>query len=173
MRPFAIFFPVGGVLAFLLVAPLSANRVQAEERPVFRSSTITGKQKLLAVMRPTRTGTVEGSVLFERIAGGVRVTARIGGLKRDSVHALRIQGVSNDGANAVSSGDVLAPGDLGNVMSDENGNATHVMDLDRRALNSGGLLGLTVTVHENAGNGESPDRAAGDPIGAGVIRPLR
>jgi hypothetical protein len=158
----------------LLSATLPLDRAEGEPRPMLRSFTPSiGKYKLIAEILPAGNGTVEGSVLFEKIAGGVRVTARIGGLRADAVHAIRIQGITRVRTNTGSSRDVLQAGDLGNLMSDGNGNATHVLDLDDQALGGGGIAGLTIIVQERAGRGDLPHDHAGDPIGAGVIRTAR
>ena len=171
MKPSAM-VPFGSLLAVLLASTLPVNRAEAEERPARRSSTVaTSKAKLIAVMLPAGNSNVQGTVVFEKFAGGTRVTARIGGLRPNAVHAIRIEGLRDVATpRSESSRDHLQAGDLGNLISDDKGNAIHVLDLEPRALGRDGILGLMVTVHENAGSGESPDKEAGDPIGTGLIR---
>lgn len=61
-------------------------------------------------------------------------------------------------------------GDLGNIQSDENGNASKTMTVENLTLHGeDSILGRAIIVHEKADTGEQPTGGAGSRIGYGVI----
>jgi len=144
-------------------------------------------KKLVAIVRPVGSSNVRGSVVFEKVAEGIQVTAKIGGLTPNANHAIHIHEFGDLGSDdATSAGGHFNPeghphalpddsnrhaGDLGNLQADGSGNATLSLVVKNITLDSGksGILGRAVIVHAKADDGGQPTGNAGDRIGAGVI----
>jgi superoxide dismutase, Cu-Zn family len=143
--------------------------------------------KLIAVIRPVGKGNVSGTVVFEKTAEGVKVTAKIGGLTPDARHAFHIHEFGDLGSeDASSAGEHFNPGgdahgmpgqtqrhagDLGNLKADGQGNAVEVVTVKGLTLDHGpnGILGRAVIVHSKPDDGGQPSGNAGGRIGGGVI----
>jgi superoxide dismutase, Cu-Zn family len=143
--------------------------------------------KLVAIIAPVGKGNVTGSVVFEKSADGVMVTAKIGGLTPNSSHAFHIHEFGDLGSDdASSAGDHFNPrghshglpdkdqrhaGDMGNLQADGDGNAVLTITLKGITLDHGdnGILGRAVIVHARTDDGGQPSGNAGGRIGAGVI----
>ncbi|WP_193212223.1 superoxide dismutase family protein [Luteolibacter marinus] len=154
------------LILFATLAVLCSEPAIADPgRPV----SFTGRQQLVARILPAGGSHVEGSVLFRRTNRGIEVIAKIGGLRPDAVHAIRLQAAPSGEKESHSHHDRRRPDDLGNLMSDANGNATHILELEDVKWDTGQLQGLTVVVHRDAGGGDASADDAGDAIGTGVL----
>lgn len=143
--------------------------------------------KLVAIVAPVGDSKVRGSVIFEKKADGIHVTARIGGLTPGAEHGFHIHEFGDLGSDdATSAGGHFNPdnkphgkpgsderhaGDLGNLKADANGNANFSLVVSNFTLDGGkkGILGRAVIVHSGADDGGQPTGNAGDRIGAGII----
>lgn len=143
--------------------------------------------KLIAMVHPVGDSDVRGTVVFEKVAEGVKVTAEVGGLKPNSKHGFHIHEFGDLGADdATSAGghfnpeghdhalpdkDVRHAGDLGNLEANAEGVAKFEITVDNITLGAGnhGILGRAVIIHAKEDDGGQPTGNAGDRIGAGVI----
>lgn len=157
-----------------------------------RDSVVHGAQgkefnKLIALIRPVGDSKVKGTVLFEKTAEGIKITAKVGGLTPDSSHGFHIHEFGDLGSeDATSAGGHFNPdshphgkpdteprhaGDLGELKADGDGNANQVITVRNIVLGHGsnGILGRAVIVHAKPDDGSQPSGNAGERIGAGVI----
>lgn len=143
--------------------------------------------KLIALINPVGDSNVKGTVVFEKVADGVKVTAEVGGLEPNSKHGFHIHEFGDLGAaDATSAGGHFNPeghdhalpdkeprhaGDLGNLEADAEGVAKFEITVGNITLGYGkhGILGRAVIIHEKMDDGGQPTGNAGDRIGAGVI----
>ncbi|WP_411827744.1 superoxide dismutase family protein [Luteolibacter sp. AS25] len=143
--------------------------------------------KLIAVIYPVKDSNVKGTVVFEKVEEGVKVTANVGGLEPNSKHGFHIHEFGDmASADATSAGghfnpdghdhalpdkDMRHSGDLGNLEADENGAAKLEITVKGITLDAGktGILGRGVIIHAKEDDGGQPTGNAGDRIGAGVI----
>lgn len=179
------------------LAALSLATVTAQEKEVKMKSHTDGKSemsyesndlsKLLAVINPVGDSNIKGTVVFEKVADGVKVTANVGGFEPNTKHGFHIHEFGDLGSpDATSAGGHFNPeghdhalpdadarhlGDLGNLSADENGHATLTFTVDNIMLGGGkmGILGRAVIIHAKEDDGGQPTGNAGDRIGAGVI----
>lgn len=142
--------------------------------------------RLIAVVHPTEGNDVTGVVTFSREGDDVRVIATVSGLEPESMHGFHIHqyGDCSD-ADGLSAGGHFDPfgmphgaptntdrhmGDLGNLVSDQDGVATlnfidDVLELDGAFT----ILGRGVVVHAEEDDLETqPTGDAGPRIGCGV-----
>ncbi len=170
----------------LALSPLPAMG-QKEDAARHASATAAKITKLVAAVRPVGDSKVRGTVVFDSTPGGVKITAKIGGLNPDSKHAIHIHEFGDLGSDdATSAGDHFNPdghphalpdtderhgGDLGNLESDGSGNATLEITVKGLTLSPGPrcILGRAIIVHAKEDDGGQPSGNAGDRIGAGVI----
>ncbi len=162
-----------------------AKKMEADAHPQHESMDMEVTQ-LLATIMPVGDSNVRGSVLFEKVSDGVRVTARIGGLEKNQEHAFHVHEfgdlTSDDGTSAgghfnpeghdhgLPDQENRHAGDLGNLKADDNGNATHTVTVKNLKLNGkNSILGRAVIVHAKPDDGGQPTGNAGDRIGAGTI----
>ncbi|MBB5351706.1 Cu-Zn family superoxide dismutase [Haloferula luteola] len=154
----------------------------AKEMPRFEDA-----KELIAAIQPASGSNVKGSVLFKKVSGGVEITARIGGLEPNSKHGIHIHEFGDITAtDATSAGGHFNPehhdhalpetaerhaGDLGNLVADEDGNATLSLTVENLSLTRGDhpIVGRAVIIHEKVDDGGQPTGNAGARIGAGVI----
>lgn len=146
--------------------------------------------RAVAVIRPTEGNDgVSGTIRFERVEDGVRVTALVRGLKPNSKHGFHAHEFGDatkpDGTSAGShfdpagsghharpgAGDAHHAGDFGNLEADAQGVARY--DRTFESLTIGGskapVLGRAVVVHAEADEFDQPTGSAGARIGIGVI----
>lgn len=146
-----------------------------------------GYQKLIALITPIGDSNVKGTVVFEKEADGVRITANVGGFEPNTKHGFHVHEFGDLGAaDATSAGGHFNPdghdhglldkddrhaGDMGNLEADENGKATLSLLMKGLKLEAGhdGILGRSVIIHADEDDGGQPTGNAGDRIGAGVI----
>ena len=143
--------------------------------------------ELIAVIRPTEGNSVTGSVLFEKTATGVKITAKIGGFEPGTEHGFHIHELGDISAkDGTSAGGHYNPeghdhglpdasakhaGDMGNLKADADGNAeitTTVSNITLAgAMNP--IIGRGIVVHAMKDDGGQPTGNAGDRIAVGVI----
>lgn len=183
-------FPLCGLTAIAIAASMTS--VNAQEK-----TEKTGKMehmhmpaeptKLIAVIHGLGDSKVKGTVVFEKVEGGVKVTAEIGGLNPNQKHAIHVHEFGDLGSeDGTSAGGHFNPeghdhampdkemrhaGDLGNLDADANGVAKKTIVVDNITLGHGkdGILGRAVIVHAKEDDGGQPTGNAGARIGAGVI----
>ena len=159
--------------------------IAQDDPPAARS--LEDVSKLLAVIQPANGSNVHGTVLFEKIDGGVRVTARIGGLEAGSTHGFHIHEFGDVSApDGTSAGGHYNPeghphalpdeeprhaGDLGNLEADDKGNAEKTLTVNNITLAGAKnpIIGRALIVHAKEDDGSQPTGDAGDRIGMGVI----
>jgi len=145
-----------------------------------------GGRRAIAVLVPTAGNAARGTVTFEAVSGGVRITAQLEGLPAGDhgfhIHELgdcsAADGTSAGGhynpAGAPHAGPDGSPrhvGDLGNVTADTQGTATYDRT-DRLVRLDGpdGVVGRGVIVHAGADDlATQPTGNAGARLACGVI----
>jgi Cu-Zn family superoxide dismutase len=155
-----------------------------------QASAWEGLTQAVAVVRPTEgNGGVSGTVRFEQVADGVRVTALVRGLEPDSRHGFHIHQFGDatrpDATSAGShydpagtehharpgAGDAHHAGDMGNLEADGQGVAR--LEKTFRGMSIAGdhapILGRAVIIHAQPDQFDQPTGSAGDRIGIGVI----
>jgi len=169
-----------GLMACIFAMALPDTLGAAEERPARKAASAASskeRRKQTAEIRPVGGGDVKGTVLVEKTARGVRITAKIGGLKPDSIHAIRIQNADGMAggtpargkfAGGPEAGEARKPGDLGNLMSDSAGNATHILEIEDPAILSQGFGGRLIVIDSKASDDGDP-AIGGLPIAAGIV----
>lgn len=142
----------------------------------------------LAYVQPTAGNTAKGVVRFEKVRGGVKVTADIEGLAPGTKHGFHIHeygdcskpdGSSAGGhynpeghAHAGPDAAMRHAGDLGNLTADASGKAHLELTLANVSVagRKNPVLGRGVIVHKDTDDLKSqPTGAAGARIGCGVI----
>ncbi len=178
-------------LVALTLTPLAAQDAEKMAKPMHEKGEMNrgghGLSKLVAVINPVGDSNVKGTVVFEKVGDGVKVTADVGGFEPNTKHGFHIHEFGDLGSpDATSAGGHFNPnghdhalenaenrhnGDLGNLTADENGHATLTLTVDNIRLGAGkmGILGRAVIIHAKEDDGGQPTGNAGDRIGAGVI----
>lgn len=141
----------------------------------------------VAVIRPTQGNQTKGIITFAEQDGQVIVAAQIQGLSPDARHAIHIHefgdarqssGKSagshyNPEGHAHALPDTTArhAGDLGNLQSDSDGNATYQLTVNNISINGpkNPILGRSVIIHKKVDDGGQPTGNAGARIAIGVI----
>ncbi len=152
-----------------------------------KAPSLAETQELIAAIQPVNSSNVRGSVLFEKVSGGVKVTAKVGGLEPNSKHGIHIHQygdiTADDGTSAgghynpdghehaLPSESRRHAGDFGNLEADADGNATLELTVDNISLtgDKNPIVGRAVIIHAQRDDGSQPSGNAGDRIGAGVI----
>lgn len=169
------------VLFVLLNGALSRLSAQHHAEP--QPGTV---KKAVAVLNPTKGSKVSGLVIFESVAGGVKVTARISGLTpgKHGFHIHEFGDCSSD--NGLAAGGHFNPtqmphsapasdkrhiGDLGNIEADAQGHATlEYVDPMLQFSGPTGIVGRGVIVHEKEDDLKTqPTGDAGARLACGVI----
>ena len=161
-----------------------SKMTQKETKPVAKLSEVT---ELIAAIAPVGGSNVSGSVLFEQASGGVKVTAKIGGLEPNTKHGFHIHEYGDttalDGSSAgghynpeghdhaLPTEKMRHAGDLGNLEADAEGNAMLEITVDNVSLagDMNPIIGRAIIIHAKPDDGGQPTGNAGDRIGAGVI----
>ncbi|MEO0475608.1 MAG: superoxide dismutase family protein [Planctomycetota bacterium] len=156
--------------------------------------------KAICVLKPTDSTElkdVAGTITFTMTKSGVLVEAEVTGLTPNSKHGLHIHqwgdlsandgsatgghydpmGIEAHGLPSVHShGDIVHAmvvghaGALGNLETDDQGNASYTMTYENLSLKAGNaLLGRSVIIRLNEDTGEQPDGNAGPAVAQGVI----
>lgn len=187
-------FPLSIILLFALIISGCANQEEAEESEMAdhdmemtQATSDESFDKLIAVLHPTEGNEVSGTVTFETTDDGTQVTAEIEGLEADTEHGFHVHEFGDCSADdATSAGGHFNPmdmdhgspdadqrhvGDLGNIESDSDGNASVEFTDEMLELNGAhGILGRGVIVHEQGDDFETqPTGDAGGRLTCGVI----
>jgi len=163
----------------------ACSEVEQEETEMeYQTQTIN---QAVAVMHATDGNSVEGTVVFTQTEEGVRVEADISGLEADSMHGFHIHEYgdcrADDGTSAGGhynpedaehggpDDDMRHVGDLGNLESDEDGNATaDYVDSKLQLSGMTSILGRGVIIHAGEDDLETqPTGDAGGRLSCGVI----
>lgn len=171
----------------------SANDRADADRAVAREgkdhdATDMEKSVLAAVLTPTKGNEARGVVTFEPLEKDeVRISVRLSGLKPNAKHAMHVHEFgdisSDDGSSAgghfnptgkahgLPDNDERHVGDFGNLETDADGNANHVLTVRELALVKGenAIIGRALIVHAGEDKGTQPSGDAGDRIAQGVI----
>ncbi|MFW6059981.1 MAG: superoxide dismutase family protein [Phycisphaeraceae bacterium] len=162
------------------------NQATAQES-MEHASPFADLDRLVAVLHPTEGNEAQGVVYFEQTDGGVAVTADISGLEPNSRHGFHIHeygdctaadGTSAGGhydpeghPHALPNGEARHAGDLGNLETDDQGNATLELTVENVTLADANnpILGRGLIVHAQEDDGGQPTGNAGARLGCGVI----
>lgn len=156
--------------------------------------------KAICVLSPTNNAQqpeVAGTVTFTQTKSGVLIQADVTGLKPNAKHAIGIYRWGDRSAHDASAagprydphdvqthalpdvhshGDevhakiVGQPGGLGNLETDDQGNASYTLSFENLSLTTHhALLGRSVVIHLNEDTGEASDGNVGPRIAQGVI----
>lgn len=147
---------------------------------------VQGVDGAVAQVEPVGDGRASGTVRLLQAAGGVRVTGEFRGLSQTGYHGLQILRGRDCGADpAVHLGaDAETPhggpyslpgdrhaGDLGNVRGDAGRGRYDRIDPVLTLSGTGSAVGRAVVVRAGRDDAASPDGAAGEVIGCGVLQP--
>jgi Cu-Zn family superoxide dismutase len=179
-----------GILS-IVASPVIAQEAGSDRKPRMQEKGMHDKMqkftKLIAMIHPVGESGVNGSVSFEKVADGVKVTANVRGLEPNGKHGFHVHEFGDLGStDASSAGSHFNPGghehglpdkemrhagDFGNLEADGDGNASMELTVKNLKLGSGpkGILGRAVIVHADEDDGSQPTGASGDRIAAGVI----
>ncbi len=145
-------------------------------------------KELVAVLTPTEGNSAKGTLTFTKAEkGGVKITAKVTGLKPNSKHAIHIHEFGDirgaDGKmtgghynpeghdHALPDKDVRHAGDLGNLEANAEGVAEMVLVVDNVSLvgHKNPIVGRAIIVHAGEDDGGQPTGNAGARITQGVI----
>ena len=144
------------------------------------------KADAVAVLMPSEGQMVSGVVTLTKVTGGVRIKADITGLS-PGPHGIHIHQFGDcRSANGSLTGGHFNPdqqthgepgaenrhaGDLGNIVADQNGNASFDLVNPMISLQGdNGVIGRSVVVHAHEDNFNSqPDGASGERLACGAI----
>jgi len=151
------------------------------------ASPLAGLHHLTAVMMPTEGNTAHGTIHFKTTKKGVHITGTFTGLSANAHHAIHIHEFGDLTANdGTATGGHYNPeghdhglldqehrhaGDLGNLKTDADGNATidlHVSNITLAHMNNP-IIGRGVIIHAKKDDGGQPTGNAGARIAQGVI----
>ena len=191
MKPSSL-ITLAGILAFTC-APFALAQDAKPDKPQrmkpnrMKMGKMGSYDKLIAVIQPVGDSHVSGTVMFEKVAEGVKVTAKVGGLEPNQKHGIHIHEFGDIASDdATSAGGHFNPegnphalpdkakrhaGDLGNLDVDGDGNGTLTLTVDNITLDCGphGILGRAMILHAKPDDGGQPTGNAGARVGAGVI----
>lgn len=147
---------------------------------------MSGVQKAIAIIQPTKNNEVSGTVTFTKEPGGIKVVANLKGLKPGK-HGFHIHQWGNCSASdGTSAGGHFNPGnkshgaptdsvrhvgDLGNIVADDNG-VGYYERVDSVISFTGmhSIIGRGIIIHEEEDDLQSqPTGNAGARVGCGVI----
>ena len=188
MRTNARLSSILAVLILTINPPLLSVAEEPVDEAMESPPVIVDATELIAVLSPTEGNQTAGVVTFKPVEKGqVEIDAKLTGLPANSKHAIHIHQygdlTSKDGKSA---GDHYNPmhhphalpdkenrhaGDLGNLESDQNGNANFKLTVDNISLagRSNPIIGRGLVVHAKPDDGSQPTGNAGDRIAVGVI----
>ena len=144
-------------------------------------------QRAIAVISPTLGNNTAGLVHFYQVADNVKVMATLTGLTPNQNHGFHVHEFGDISAeNGTSAGGHYNPeghphglppnqmrhaGSFGNILADENGNATFelVDDTISIAGQKNPIIGRAVIVHAKKDTGIQPTGGAGARIGMGIV----
>ena len=163
--------------SFIGIAPLRADSIAPEPKSV---------KKAVATLEPRSNSKVKGTVTFTKVAGGIRVVAKVEGLTPGS-HGFHIHEKGDCSApDAASAGGHFNPhgkphgapdkderhaGDLGNIEANAAGKGKYdKIDPHLSLAGSDSIIGRSVIVHEKTDDLKTqPTGNAGGRVACGVI----
>ncbi len=174
------------LLAACCLTLAAAGCTQPQQADKKQQKPETNFTKAIALIHPTEGNDISGTVTFEKDSAGITVNATVNGLEPMSRHGFHIHRYGDCRAqDGTSAGGHYAPdgnrhgepgtqthaGDLGNVVTNEEGTGTLEITASDITLNGpDSIIGRGIIVHANADDMESqPSGAAGPRIGCGVI----
>lgn len=180
MPLFRHLFLAGCCLALVAAGCSSQQEKKQKKKPS------TDFTKAAAVIHPTEGNSISGTVTFEKDSAGITVNAHITGFEPMSKHGFHIHrygdcraedGTSAGGHYAPDGGEHGEPGpnthdgDLGNLVSNEDGEATlNIISTDITLNGPKSIIGRGIIIHADADDMKSqPSGNAGPRIGCGVI----
>ncbi|MFI4916781.1 MAG: superoxide dismutase family protein [Phycisphaerales bacterium JB060] len=155
-----------------------------------QDSVLQDVTRAVAVIRPTEGNDgVSGTIRFERVEDGVRVTALVRGLEPNSKHGFHAHefgdATAADGTSAgghydpsgsghharPGTGDAHHAGDFGNLEANSEGVARYDRTFDGLSIagSEAPVLGRAVIIHAQPDQFDQPTGSAGARIGIGVI----
>lgn len=168
-----------------IIFMISCSEVEQEETEMeYQTQSVN---QAVAVLHATEGNDAEGTVVFTQTDEGVRVEANISGLDSDTAHGFHIHQYgdcrSDDGTSAGGhfnpeemehggpDDEMRHIGDLGNLQSDEDGNASaDFVDPKLQLSGMTSIMGLGVIVHAGEDDLESqPTGDAGSRLACGVV----
>jgi superoxide dismutase, Cu-Zn family len=174
------------ILTFLGIASVLLNAQHLTAQDTHAMHQMAGITKAIAVITPTKGNSVNGSVRFEQVVNGVRVTVQLAGLTPGN-HGFHIHEFgdisSSDGSSAgghfnpagmphsAPASEKRHEGDMGNITADKDGNA-HLEYIDRvlELTGDNSIIGRAIIIHEKEDDYTTqPTGNAGARIGYGVI----
>lgn len=184
MKYFKIFFAI--LMIIFLVSCQDTKREMPDTQ--MSADTTNGERVAVAVLSPTKGNNVTGKISFIETDEGIRVVARIEGLKPGK-HGFHIHENGDCSApDASSAGSHFAPlgnphgspddtarhtGDMGNIEAGDNGVAEFEWTDSHNLLSFDGntsIIGKAVIVHEKEDDLKSqPSGNAGNRLACGVI----
>ncbi len=141
----------------------------------------------VASTRHNHDSVITGTVQFTKTEKGIHIVADIAGLQPNATHGFHVHQFGDTSADdGTSAGGHFNPdnhdhalphephrhaGDLGNLITDENGNAHYENTVDNLTLTVGptAILGRAVIIHAKPDDGGQPTGNAGARIAIGVI----
>jgi len=144
-------------------------------------------ERAICVIQPTKDHSVEGVVRFTTLEDGqVRVEAEIAGLTPGANHGFHVHQygdvTAEDGTSlgghynpeghdhGLPESDTRHAGDLGNLVADDEGNASYSATFDNFTLGGmNAVIGRGMVVHAAPDDGGQPTGNAGARAGVGVI----
>ena len=178
MRKIARFGTVGMLFAVVALAGVAAVSHEGHEH---------GPSKAICVMTPTEGNSTSGVITFTKTDKGILIEGKIQGLKPNATHGFHIHqfgdisspdGTAAGGHFNPHGADHAGPeaemrhvGDLGNIESDADGNATYKrVDAAIKFTGDESIIGRGMIIHADPDDLKSqPTGAAGARIAQGVI----
>jgi len=180
------------VLLLAVATFIACSREQSQQMPETDQAmnkptdSMSGVQKALAVIQPTKNNKVSGTVTFTKEPGGIKVVANLKGLKPGK-HGFHIHQwgdcSASDGTSAgghfnpenqnhgAPTDSVRHVGDLGNIVADDNGVGYYErVDSVISFTGAHSIIGRGIIIHEGEDDLHSqPMGNAGARVGCGVI----
>jgi superoxide dismutase, Cu-Zn family len=174
------------IFTFISIAVLSANCGAQSMTNMQMGSSANAVHTAVCVVYPTEGNSVTGTVVFTKVAGGVKVVADLQGLTPGK-HGIHIHECGDcSAADGTSAGGHFNPsgmnhgapmdamrheGDMGNILADASGKA-HLEYIDKDISFEGvtSIIGRSVIVHKNEDDLKTqPTGNAGARVACGVI----
>jgi len=171
------------ILGLALVASVGCEQGHGEDK---KSQLGVGVADASARIASTQGNQVEGTVSFQKASGGIRVVARLTGLK-PGLHGFHVHTNGDCSApDASSAGDHFNPsnaqhgdrydeqahvGDMGNIVADDSGQASlDYVDPHMTLEGENSIVGRSVVIHANQDDVQTqPAGNSGPRVGCGVI----
>ena len=173
-------------LCLITAMPLTMMACKKEQSNKTAEPKVPAISRAIAILHPTTTSNIQGSLSFTKVEGGIKIEGMISGLNPGK-HGIHVHEYGDGSSqDAMSAGDHFNPGgqmhgspesqthhtgDLGNIEADDNGVA-NVMIVEPLLSFEGpnSIVGRSVIVHEKEDDFTTqPSGASGSRIAWGVI----